>query len=258
VSKRILGIVLAACLSTSVGRAAEAPFVGDWKLDAAKTRLPDAMTVQNKGGQTYAFDFGGGVETIVVDGGDQPGQDGTLLSVKTEAPDRWTVERKKDGRLVIKATWRLSKDGRTLTDQFRQFGADGSTTGVDYVYQRTGNGSGFAAAWRSVKETMTPPILMRVAPFQGDGLSFVTTPKYMARTATLDGRDNPDEGPNAVPGASSSIRRVDERTLVITRKYDGKVVATEDVGLSTDLKTLTVAQHISGRNKPNVLVFGRT
>src|ERR1700730_17225107 len=91
--KRILVILPAVCLATSMALAAESPFIGDWKLDPSKTRMPDEMKVQNKGGNKYAFDFGGGAETIAVDGSDQPGRGGTLLSVKAEAPDTWIVER---------------------------------------------------------------------------------------------------------------------------------------------------------------------
>ena len=79
-----------------------------------------------------------------MDGSDQPGFGGTLLPVKPAAPDTWIVERKKDGRLLLKATWKLSKDGRTLTDYFREFEADGATLSMDYLYQRVGGGSGFA------------------------------------------------------------------------------------------------------------------
>lgn len=64
-------------------------------------------------------------------------------------------------------------------------------------------------------------------------------------------------GPNARQGAASSIRRVDERTLVITDKAGDKVTDTEDVALSADLKTLTITVHVVGRDKPNVLVFER-
>jgi hypothetical protein len=63
----------------------------------------------------------------VVDGSDQPGYGGTLLSVKAEAPDTWIVERKKGGRLLVNPTWKLSKDGSTLTDYYREFESDGST-----------------------------------------------------------------------------------------------------------------------------------
>jgi hypothetical protein len=51
---------------------------------------------------------------------------------------------------------------------------------------------------------------------------------------------------------------VDDRTLVITNKYDGKVANTEEFSLSPDLKTLTMTVNIAGRDKPDVLVFERT
>lgn len=63
--------------------------------------------------------------------------------------------------------------------------------------------------------------------------------------------------PNAGPGASSSLRRVDDRTLVITDKRDGKVTDTEEFALSTDLKILTMTVHIVGCDKPVVLTFER-
>jgi hypothetical protein len=51
---------------------------------------------------------------------------------------------------------------------------------------------------------------------------------------------------------------VDDRTLLITDKYDGKVMDTEEIGLSTDMKTLTITEHFAVRDKkPNVMVFER-
>jgi hypothetical protein len=256
VFKRALEILPAVCLATTMASAAQSPFIGEWKLDPSKTRMPDEMKVQSQGGNKYAFDLGAGTETIVVDGTDQPGYGGTLLSVKMEAPDTWIVQRKQNGRLVLKATWTLSKDGRTLIDYFRQFAPDGSTFSMDYVYQRNGSGSGFAADWRSIKETMNTPFLMQVKEFEGDGLAFTTSLVHRTKNVKFDGKDYPNEGPNA-GGASSSVRRIDERTLVITDKTDGKVTDTEDVGLSADLKTLTLTVHVAGRDTPNVMVFER-
>ncbi len=251
--KRIL--VAAVCLATSIASAAQSPFIGEWTLDPSKTRMPDEMKVESKGDHRYVFDFGVGAEMIVVDGSDQPGYAGTVLSVKAEAPDTWIVQRKKDGRLLLKATWTLSKNGRTLTDYFRGFEPDGSTLSMDYVYERTGGGSGFAADWQSVKETMNSPFSMQVKAFQGDGLSFITPSQHKTKNVKFDGKDYPNEGPNA--GASSSMRSVDERTLAITDKYNGKVTDTEEIALSTDLKTLTITVHVAGRDKPNVMVFER-
>jgi hypothetical protein len=255
--KRIAKILPAVCLAAGVAWAAESPFIGEWKLDPSKSRLPDEMKIESEGGNKYAFDFGVGAEPIVVDGTDQPGYGGTLLSVSAEAPDTWIVERKKDGRLLIKATWKLSKDGSTLTDNFREFESDGSTLSMDYVYQRTDGGSGFAADWQSIKETMNSPFLIQVKEFQGDGLSFIVPSQNKTRNVKFDGKEYPNEGPNARPGTSSSIRRLDKRTLVITDKTDGKVTDTEEIGLSADLRVLTLTVHVPGRDKPNVMVFER-
>lgn len=251
VFKRTLGGLLAAGLTIGAACAAESPFIGTWKLDPSKSRLPDEMKVESKGGNTYAFDFGAGAETIVVDGSDQAGYGGTLLSVKAEAPDTWIVVRKKDGRQQLRATWKLSKDGRTLTDYFR-----GATLSMDYVYQRTGAGAGFAGDWRSIKETMNTPLVMQVTAFQSDGLSFITPSQHVTRNVKLDGKDYPNAAPNS--GASSSARRVDERSLVITDKAAGTVSDTRELRLSADLKTLTVTVHIPGRVQPNVMVFARS
>ena len=258
VFKRIRKILPAVCLATAMAWAAESPFIGDWKLDPSKTRMPDEMKVESKGDNKYAFDFGGGAETIVVDGSDQPGgYGGTLLSARAEAPDTWIVERKKDGRLLLKATWKLSKDGSTLTDYFREFGSDGSTVSMDYVYQRTGRGSGFAADWQSIKETMNSPFPLQVKAFQGDGLSFITVVEKKTQDVKFDGKDYRNEGPAGDRGASSSAQRVDERTLVITDKYNGKVTDTETIALSADLNTLTITTHVPGSDKPSVMVFER-
>jgi hypothetical protein len=257
VFKRILEIVPAVCLAAGMAWAAESPFIGDWKLDSSKSRMPDEMKVQSQGGNKYAFDFGGGAETIVVDGSDQPGTRGTLLSAKAEAPDTWIVQRKKDGRLLLKATWKLSKDGNTLTDYYREFESDGSTISMDYVYQRTGGGSGFAADWQSIKETINSPFLMEVRAFQGDGLSFITPAAHETKNLKFDGKEYPNEGPNGDRGASTATRRVDERTLAITEKAGGKVTDTQEIELSADLKTLTITVHVAGRDKPNVMAFER-
>ena len=102
---------------------------------------------------------------------------------------------------------------------------------------------------------MNSPFFLQIKEFQGDGLSFTTPWEQKTKNLKFDGKDYPNEGPNAHRGASASIRRVDERTLVITDKASGTVTDTEDFALSADLKTLTVTVHIPGRDKPYVMVF---
>jgi hypothetical protein len=255
--KRILVIVPALCLATSMVCSAQSPFIGRWKFDTSRSRTPDEMKVQSQGRNKYTFDFGGGAETIVADGTDQRGLAGTLLSAKQEAPDTWIIERKKDGRLMLRATWKLSGDGNTLTDYYREFKPDGSTLSLDYVYQRNGGGTGFAADWQSIRETRNTPLSMEVKAYEGDGLSFITPSQQRTQNVKFDGKDYPGKGSNAEQGPAISAQRVDQHHMEITHKYNGKVTGAEDVGLSADLKTLTITRHFSGRDKPDVMVYHR-
>jgi hypothetical protein len=149
-------------------------------------------------------------------------------------------------------------EGRsTLTDDFRQFASDGSTAlSIDYVYQRVAGGTGFAAAWQSTRERMNSPFPLHVKAFQGDGLSFNTVVERKTQNVRFDGKDYPNEGPGG-QGAFSSAERVDERTLLITDKANGAVTDTETIGLSADLKTLTITVHVPGSDRPTVMVFER-
>ena len=253
--KRALKVLVFAVMAVGMAWAAENTFIGEWKLNTSMTRMPDEMKVESKGGNTYSFDFGGGAETIVADGTDQPGHyGGTTLSVKVDGPDTWIVERKKDGRLLLRGTWKLSKDGNTLTDYYREFESNGpSGVSMDYVYQRSGGGSGFAADWKSIKETMNSPYVLQVKAYEGDGLSFITPSRHQTTNVKLDGKDYPHQR----PGSFSSIRRVDEHTLEMTDKLDGKVVDTQEIRLSPDGKTLTMTVRAPDQSRVDVMVFDR-
>jgi hypothetical protein len=252
VLKRSLKLLSFAVMAVCMARAAENPFIGEWKLNSSLSRMPDEMKVDSKGGNTYSFDFGGGTETIVADGTDQPGIRGTMLSVKADGPD-WIVERKKDGKLLLRATWKLSNNGNTLTDYYRQFMPNGSTISMDYVYQRNGAGSGFTGDWQSIKEAVNSPYILQVKVYDGDGLSFVSPSRLETKNVKLDGRDYPIEGSDR----SASVRRVDEKTLEMTDKAGDKVIATREIKLSPDGKRLTMTITGPGRSKPEVMVFDR-
>jgi hypothetical protein len=256
-SKRTFGLLLIAGLATSGLWAADDPFVGDWKLNPSKSKLTDQMKVESVAGNKYAFDFGGGPETIAVDGTDQQAGYGTTLSVTIEAPDSWKVVRKKEGRVLLTANWQLSKDGNTLTDDYTGMGPNGSSSNVKYVYKRTAGTSGFAGTWESTSETVNSVFVIKVQPYEGDGLSFINSSAEVTKNVKFDGKDYPNVGANVPAGLVSSARRVNGRTLEITDKLNGKVTGTREIQLSSDGKTLTMTVHSAGRAEPNILVFER-
>jgi hypothetical protein len=256
--KRAIQLLLVSYLASGAVWAANEPFVGEWKLNPSKSKLTDEMKVESVAGNKYAFELGGGsAETIVPDGTDQPGLAGTTLSVTIEGPDSWKVVRKQEGRILLTAYWTLSKDGNTLTDDFTQFGPNGSSTNLKSLYKRTAGTSGFAGTWESTSETLNSVYVIKVQSYEGDGLSFINSSQGVTRNVTFDGKDHPLVGPNALPGSTSSARRVNERTLEITTRLNDKVAGTQEDTLSSDGKTLTMTVHAAGRTAPSMLVFER-
>ena len=60
------------------------------------------------------------------------------------------------------------------------------------------------------------------------------------------------------PGSTSWGRRVNGRSLEITDKSQGKITDTQQIELSTDLKTLAITVRKAGQSEPSdVLVFDR-
>ena len=257
----VIGLVaISTTFATCALWAANDPFVGDWKLNPSKSKLTDQMKVESLGANTYAFDFegDGSAETIVIDGTDQPGDSGTTLSVTAEGLDALKVVRKKDGRLLLTANWKLSKDGNTLTDDFSEISPNGTAATVNYVYKRTAGGSGFSGTWVSTSEAVNFVFVIQIRPYEGDGLSIINSTSQLTRNMKLDGKDYPNVGPNAAIVAASSVRRLDEHTLELTdKRSNGKVYDTQQIKLSSDLKTLTMSMQTVGRSEPQIYVFER-
>lgn len=257
-----LAITLAA-ISTGfgtcvLGAAADNPFVGDWKLNPSKSKLIEEMKVERLAADKYGFDFDGTgmVETIVLDGTDQPGLFGTAVAVTAEGPNAWRVVRKKDGRMLLTANWRLSDDGSTLTDNFSAISPNGTASTVDLVFKRTGSGSGFVGTWDSTSAAVSAYVI-QIRPYEGDGLSFINS-SSLTRNVKLDGKDYRNAGPNATILPTSSVRRLDARTLeLVDKTADGKVYDTQKIELSQDLNTLSMVVQKEGRSQPNILVFER-
>jgi len=266
---RIFQLLLVVCLLTSSVWAANDSFVGKWKVNPSKSKLNDEMKVEVAGANRYAFTFGPGqVDTVVADGSDQPGLGGSTLSVTVKGPNSWEVVRKMKGRTLIRAHWTLSEDGKTLHDAFTQYLPDGttlfsqplpngSTLFLPYVYERTAGDSRFVGTWDSESAKVTKGIELQIQPYEGDGLSFKRSDEEIVKRIKFDGNDHPDLDPSGGSRDTTySGRRVSGASLEITYKLKGEITGTRQIGLSTDLKTLTMTERLVGESRPkSVLVF---
>ena len=254
----LVACFIASCATGSLN-AADNPFVGKWKLDGAKSRLPDEMKVKKVSANAYAFAFEGGgyAETIVADGTDQPGVFGTTFSVTIMGPNRWKVVRKTNGKMLLSGNWKLSQDGNRLDDDFTMIQPDGSPFNVSYVYKRAAPGPGFAGTWESTSETVNSVFEVEIRPYEEDGLAFIIPAEGVTKNLKFDEKDYGYERPNVKAEFASSMRRVDALTLEMTNKVNGKVAGTEEVKLSPDFKILTMTLHPPGGGRPEIRVFDR-
>ena len=249
--------VVFACLIAAAARAAEDPFVGEWKLNPSKSTLIDVMNVQSVGGNKYVFDLGAGPESVAVNGTDQPAAGGTRLAVTPEGANSWKVVRKKEGRMLLTASWALSKDGKTLSDAFTAIAPDGKRSTTNYVYRRKGGVSGFAGTWESRNNaTMNFAFVLKVEPYERDGLTVIDSTDGLTMNVKFDGKDHAGGGANAPKGFSAFATRADKRSMKIIGKVGGRTALTELMTLSAGLKTLTMTQQF-GRREPNILVLER-
>src|ERR1044072_4993716 len=124
---RICSLVVAVCWSAIVCSGATDPFVGKWKLDASRSSVVTQMSIQPAGNNTHTLAFSGSseTETIAADGTDHPGAYGSTVSLAIEEPGTWKIVRKMKGQNVLSAVWRLSEDGKTLSDTFTSYQPDG-------------------------------------------------------------------------------------------------------------------------------------
>jgi hypothetical protein len=267
---RIFQLALVACLVTSSVMAANDPFVGKWKVNPSKSKLYDEVKVESAGANKYAITFGPGqTDTVVADGSDQPALSGTTLSITVKGPNSWEVIRKIKDRVLIKADWTLSEDGKVLNDAFTQYLPsgmtlfsqplpDGSTLFLPYVYERTAGNSGFLGTWDSESAKVKTGIELQIQPYESDGLSFKRSNEEIAKKIKLDGKDYPEPDPNGGEKGTASGRRVNERSLEIKYKFKGKITGTQQIELSPDLKTLTMTERLVGQSRPkSILVFDR-
>ena len=245
-----------------LSRAADQPFIGKWKLNLSKSKLADQMTIAPAGANRYTLTFAGvgDTETLVADGTDQPGILGSTISIAVEAPGNWKIVRKQGGRTQLTANWKLSDDGKALTDTFIGNQPDGSTSRVDLVYKRAENStgsSGIPGTWETTEEKMDTAYELEIRPYENDGLTFQVSGGVPPSNVKFDGKDYPPAGANPAAASTTSARRLGDHSIELTKKLKGKIIETRKISVSSDRKTLTMARHLVDQRVPNILIFDR-
>src|SRR4029077_18916653 len=218
-----IAIIAVLCVGAApLSRAADQPFIGKWKLNLSKSKLADQMTIAPAGANRYTLTFAGigDTETLAADGTDQPGIQGTTISITIESPNNWKIVRKQGDRTVVDANWKLSDDGKTLTDTFLGNQPDGSTSHVDLVYKRADNragSSGIPGTWETTEEKADTAYEIEIRPYETDGLTFQVSGGVPANNVKFDGKEYSAAGANPAAASTTSARRLGDHSIELTK-----------------------------------------
>ena len=219
--------------------AADAPYVGKWKLNPAKSDFGETTVTyeQTAGqmkviadGQSYAFK---------ADGKDYPTPWGTVAVWKTIDANTWENTNKTNGKVTGTSTLKLSADGKTLTVDSKNIKATGETSNDSATYQRVSGGPGLAGKWKTKNVKIGSPGTMNITSSGSDGVTMTFVEEKGTCGAKLDGKDYPATGPIWPAGWTCVVAKSGTSGLDVSWKKDGKVMYKDVYTASPDGKTLT-------------------
>ncbi len=238
--------------------AADAPYVGKWKLNPARsdfgesTATFDVMTDGSikvtAGGQSY---------TVKADGKDYPTPWGTAEVWKSVNATTWETTGKTNGKVVATSTWKVSADGKSLTVDSKNIKADGQASNDSQTYQRVTGASGLAGKWKTKNLKIGSPGTMTITANGTDGLTLTFVEEKGTCPAKLDGKDYPATGPIWPSGWTCMVAKNGANAIDVTWKKDGKVMGKDLITASADGKTLTDDGTVPGLNEKTKAVYER-
>jgi hypothetical protein len=228
--RKLLGLVLLLPLFAW----GQTPFDGTWKVNISSAKFgqkPDVIALHNG---EYTCTTCIPKVAVKADGADHkvPGaKEYDTLAVKQVDDKTVQFTQKKNGKLIGEWTDTLSPDGKTLTQEFKDYPPEGPPVTGKVVLTRVSAGHpaahGISGSWRPEKvEDVSEQGLTFTYKSTADGLS-LTTPTGQSYEAKFDGKDYPLKGDRA--GGTISLKKVNANTIEETYKQDEKPVAINEM-----------------------------
>jgi hypothetical protein len=234
------------------------PFVGKWRLNLAKSKLTgQTIRIEELPGNRYQFQEDEHSDIIFADGLDHPTHFGDTMSITKQTPDSWAIVYKRDGRTLMSTLWQVSPDGQTLTYTATGTRPNGVRFTNEMTCKRVSGTTGLPGTWESTDVKLSSPREIYIEPYGSDGQSITFPGRKQTIRMKFDGKDYPEEGPTVREGATTSGRRLDERTIQTTEKIKGRVIETARATISADGNTQTIVVTEPGDKLPVVLVYER-
>lgn len=238
--------------------AAASSWDGNWKLNAAKSKLTgDTYTIESKAngmmhysnGSTIAYDFAcdGKPYHLIADR--------TVTCTGSPSAGYDYVDKAGD-KVLGKSHDSFSADNKTVTTHGTNIKPDGTTSDYTDVYKRLSGTTGLAGKWMNVKsEGATDFMAIQT---KGDWIKIYIPDYKETIEGKTDGNALAVTGPTIPAGVSESIKTDGPNKVHFTVKYKDKVYAEGTRTLSADGKTLVEENWVPGKmNEKSTLVYER-
>jgi hypothetical protein len=251
----ILLAVLAAAVSLA---AADLPWVGQWKINVAKSNFGEwTVTYAAAGPGEMQWTEDGKTTKFKMDGKDYPDLWGGTAAWKQLDASAWETISKVKDKVVSTDVSRLSADGKTLTVTSKGTRPNGKAFENEYVFARVSGGPGLPGKWKSDKVSYSAPSLVEMTAFDTDGLTLRVVDAGATWSAKFDGKDNPVKGPSVPDGFTVALKRTGPRSFDYVQKHNGKEIYKGTNTVSADGKTVTVVDTAVGTSEKTTSVYDR-
>jgi len=249
---RVRLVFLLTLISAVISAAADAPYIGKWKVNSSKSQLTDVVTIEKLPSGEMRFEESGFAYTFKLDGKEYPTPDGGTASWKAVSADKWEVTNRANGK--VNATITLSLSGDTLSSMAMIPQSDGKDIMTTSTSKRISGGPGMVGKWQG-KQADAGSLWLEVALNGADGIT-LKAPNSMC-AAKFDGKPYPMTGSGDGPKQTMSFHKTGPASFETETFLDGKPFFKDVYVASADGKILTDTGTPESTKKPLKVVFDR-
>jgi hypothetical protein len=215
------------------------PFLGRWKMNAAKSDLQTTRLVFTRAASgDITMTIQGTTQTFRMDGKERPGMLGSTTIWTETGPRSWrTVYRMANADNNIDQ-YTLSEDGKALTMRTEFLLPTRSEQTMTFT--RVSGGPGLMGTWQT-KTLQNSDTFIEMSSTNGKRVD-VNWSFGGRATAPIDGTEVPVTGPptSVAPGMTASLKVTGSRSFDLSMKMNGANVATGTFVVSAEGKTMSV------------------
>jgi hypothetical protein len=246
----------AAAIASAALFAADAPYIGTWKMNPSKSNLAGTtMTYRQLPSGEWQSTSNGNSYTFRLDGKDYPDGLGDTAAWKQLNANMWQSTWKVNGATLSTDTLHAGVDGLLMIES-KGTRPDGQAMDDRTILQRVSGGPGLAGKWKTKAVEMSSPDIIELTATGNDGLTFKEPALNLTCESKLDRKNHPCGG-RALGSWSVATVKTGPGSFVATIKKDGKPIYRYSYTPSADGKTLVATGGAANTSEKVRIVYDR-